>query len=310
MRILFEHLEFFWFFFVVPLIIILHFYTLKKVKAKALAFANFDAIARVTGKQVFTKNLVPLYLRVSAFVLIVLALASPIFEYVTSQASADYVLAIDSSSSMLANDYNPNRFMAAKEAAKSFVNLVPEGTKIGIVSFAGTSFVELGMQELKSEIIGAIDMISIKEVGGTDIGSSLISAANLLEQAKKAKVIILLTDGRSNVGIQPEDAVDYANKKNVVIHAIGIGTKEGGTFEGLDIVSTVDEETLQSIANSTSGRYYRAISQEEIAAAYQNIVQQGQYKRLLYATPYILALAFFLLFFEWFLVNTKFRLIP
>jgi len=310
MRILFENLGFFWFFFIVPAIIVLHFYTLKRVKARALTFANFDAIARVTGKQVFTKNLIPLYLRVAAFVFIVLALSSPILEYVTKQASADYVLAIDSSSSMLANDYNPNRLVAAKDAAKKFVELAPEGTYIGIISFAGTSFVESGIKDKKNQVIDAIDSLQMKEVGGTDIGSAIISAVNLLEDAKKTKSVILLTDGRSNVGIRPEDAIDYANEKNTVVHTIGIGTQEGGKFEGLEIISTVDEDTLKLVANSTFGLYYRAIGQEEIAQAYQSIINQGQYKRIVFLPPYLLSIAFLLLLTEWFLVNMRFRTIP
>jgi len=110
---------------------------------------------------------------------------------------------IDASGSMLADDYTPNRLEAAKKSAIEFVDSLNRGTKVGIISFAGTSFLLQSLTEDVFQVKEAINKISSIKAGGTAIGDSLVLAVNtfkISENLNKGKSIVLLTDGRNNVG--------------------------------------------------------------------------------------------------------------
>ena len=124
---------------VIPLIIFIHFFSLKHTRRKALKFANFEAMEKVTGTQILSKNLTMLYLRLFMVILFVLALSGVQFTYYGSITDRTHVLAIDSSTSMKATDIEPNRLEAAKIAASTFIDNLPQGSKAGIISFPSSS---------------------------------------------------------------------------------------------------------------------------------------------------------------------------
>jgi Ca-activated chloride channel family protein len=309
MEIVFSKPVYLWFLVSIFFLILLHFYSLKHTRKKALKFANFDAIARVTGEEVLSKNIFILFIRVCAIFFAVLALTGTTVWYVGQSSDSDFVLALDSSASMIADDFEPNRLEAAKQEAINFVDYVGSKTKIGLVVFSGVSFVEPGLIDDPVKVKELIKTVKIdRNYGGTNLGSAITNAVNLLLNDEKSRSIILLTDGRNNIG-NLDEAIDYARENHVVIYTIGIGTEEGGKFLG-EAVSKLDEESLELIAFNTGGRYFRANDKESLGNAYKEIANIGRNKISLNLTPLFMLLTLLLLFFEWMLVNTKYRILP
>ena len=295
----------------IPLLVIVHLISLKSTKRRALKFANFDAIARITGEEVLSKNITLLFIRIIILLLVVFAASGTVIWYKGISSDHDVVLAIDASQSMLADDYKPNRLEAAKNAALLFVDTIKGDIGIGVISFSGASLIETPVIHDKERVKDAIKNITVQGLGGTDIGQAMISSSNLLVTEKTPKVIILLTDGRSNVGTSPYEAINYLNKDDIMIYTIGIGTLEGGKFiEQTDIVSTLDEETMRNIANYTSASYYRAENEQALENAFTDIAGSNE-KNLNKNISFILMIiAFVFLLIEWLLVNTKYRVLP
>ena len=294
----------------VPFFVMMHFLILKHVKRRALKFANFEVIERATGGQVLNKNVVLLIIRLCALVLFTFSAAGTIFWYEGQTSDYDYVIALDASSSMLADDFSPNRMESAKSAAVEFVDKLPSQTKVGLVIFAGTSFVEQSMTTDHGLVKDKIIEVGIKPVGGTDLGEALVTASNMLLLEEKARSIILLTDGQSNVGTDPEYGAEYANENQITVFTIGIATLTGGKFSKLEAISKLDEDTLKLIASNTGGKYYRAENQEELQQAYNEIAASKEQKVSVNLQLPLLLAALFLLFVEWGLINTKYRTLP
>lgn len=309
MEVVFKNPQYLWFLISIILLIVIHFYTLKHQKRKALRFANFDAIARVTGEEILSRNISVLFIRASALFLITIALAGTTIWYQGQTSEANFVLAIDASTSMSATDFSPSRIEAAKDSAIKFVESVGTDTQVGIISFSGASFIEEDMTEDYKEVKDSIRSIQISSYGGTDLGEAIISATNLLLKDTKPRALVLLTDGRSNIGIPLEDAVSYANENKVTIHTIGVGTPEGGTFAG-EATSRLDEESLKTIALNTDGNYYKASDKKALEEAYDKIIKLNKQRVSFNTTPVAMLLALLILFVEWALISTKYKILP
>jgi len=294
----------------VPAILLVHFISLRKIKRKAILFANYEAMEKVFGKKILSKNYPLLAIRVLTLIFLVFALSGTVIVYEGYAGEADFALAIDASASMLAQDYQPNRVEAAKGAAQLFVDSIPAETKVGVLSFAGATFVQQELTDDYEKISNAITGVDIELAGGTAIGEAIVSSANMLMASEKNKVIILLTDGQNNVGISIDDALDYAKKFHVVINAIGIGTEEGGTVGNTSFVAGLDVETLELIAGQTGGEYYRAETKEELESTYEKIAYATKQKVSTDLSSYLMLIAVALLLIELILVNSKYRTIP
>ncbi|MBI2667673.1 VWA domain-containing protein [Candidatus Woesearchaeota archaeon] len=313
MAVVFSNPLYLWFLLSVPLLIILHFISLKSLKRKALTFANFDAISRVTGQSLFTKNITLLSIRILILICIIFAISGTTLIYTGRSSDFDFILAIDSSSSMSATDFQPNRLEAAKESAVGFVDSLSSEAKIGLVTFSGTAFVESSLIEELGRIKSLVKNMQLRQVGGTNLGEAITTSVNLLLQSQKSKVIILLTDGRSNVGIPIQQAIDYANKNTVLVYTIGVATEEGGfipELEGGDALLRLDEQSLSQIATSTGGKYFRAVDKESLTNAYQQISSSTIRRVSTDLSLFFMVIAFSLLFIEWLLSTTKFKILP
>jgi Ca-activated chloride channel family protein len=303
---------FLWLLLSIPFLIITHFYSLQYIKRRAMRFANFEALNRVSGGQSLSRNIPLLIIRLFTLFFIVCAVAGPSLWYLGQSSDSNFVLALDASGSMLADDFEPNRLEAAKSAANLFVDNIEAKVKIGIVSFSGIGYVEQFLTEDKSKIKLAIDNTQIKSVHGTAIGEALKASANILLDEEKARTLVLLTDGRENVAAREEldKIIEYVKYHNIVVHTIGVATEEGGKLPGVGAVSTIDEGMLIHVSNSTGGNYYRAKTPEELSDAYDAITKITETKvPVKLGMPFMLV-ALILLALEWALVNTKFRTIP
>ncbi|MBS3164083.1 VWA domain-containing protein [Candidatus Woesearchaeota archaeon] len=294
----------------VPFFIVLHFLILKRMRARALKFANFEALQRVTGMQTMNKNITMLVLRLWAFIFLILAASGMVLWYTGEAAEHDYILAIDTSSSMLADDFLPTRLSAARQAAGFFLDNLPARTRVGLVTFSGTALARQLLTTDMALLNDAVDEIEPSRSTGTDLGNAIITSANLLLGAEKPRAVILLTDGQDTVGLSLDDAVRYADQNQIVVHTIGIGTEEGGSFIRSGLVSQLDEESLQDIAQGTGGTYTQAQSQRDLEDAYLAIATTTRQDVPVPLRMPLLLAALLILFTEWGLLNTRFRTLP
>ncbi len=310
MKITFERPLYLTFLISVPFFVFLHFLILKHIRRRSLKFANFSLIAEATGKQVLNKNVVMLVLRLIALVLFILSVAGTTLWYQGNTTEFDYIVAIDTSSSMLADDFSPNRLTAAKDAAVDFIDNLPMQVSVGVISFAGTSFVEVHLTKDHGIAEDKIYEMEIKPVGGTDLGEAIVTSTNMLLASERARAIILITDGQSNTGTDPEFGAEYAVDNNVKVFTIGVGTEQGGSFSRIEAISKLDEETLILIADQTGGKYYKAETEQQLTNAYNEIsVTEKTMVSIRFQLGFMLT-ALFLLFLEWGLINTKYRTLP
>lgn len=229
------------------------------------------------------------------FVLVVGALARPQSgrEVVKqTQQGVDVMLAVDTSGSMLAEDFTPNRLEVAKQVLQDFVT-EQEGNRLGIVVFAGRSFTLLPLttdQNLVAESLGDItaDMVA---VDGTAIGDAIANALYRFNKDNtKSRVLILLTDGENNAGnVQPLIAAQFARQRNVKIYTIGMGKPGGAPIPFFDrqtgqrtyvrdrygnfFLTRINEEDLKAIAQATGGLYFKADNKQKLAEIYRRIAQ-------------------------------------
>lgn len=314
MEITFIYPYYLWFLVSIPILIVLHLVTVKFTKRRALLFANFEAIKRVgTGVihgRILSRNLLLLILRIFTLILLIFALAGTVVWHYGKSSDFDFVLAIDASGSMLADDFKPNRLGAAKNAAIKFVDAIVKNTHVGVISFSGTPFIKQRITKDLDKVKEAIKSINIEFASGTAIGDAIIAASNLLIDKERAKIIVLLTDGQSNVGTLVEEAIKYANDNHITIYTIGVATKSGGKFAEIKAISKLDETLLMNIAKLTGGEYYRAEDEKELDNAYKKIATTAKKKIPVKLTVPFLFIALSLILFEWFLINTKYRTIP
>jgi Ca-activated chloride channel family protein len=291
---------------IIPLLVLLHFFLIKVKRKDAVRFANFDAIAKIRGIDLYSKNLVVIGITIVISVLIIFSLAGLNIQREVTSSAQSYVIAVDVSQSMEAKDVLPSRIDAAKIAAGNFIDFSPPGTKIAIISFSGNSFIEQELTTDKSLAKSGLDRIVLSTIGGTDPAEAIISATNVLA-LEDGKAMILISDGRINVG-DIDNALQYAKKNNVIIHTIGVGTTEGGqTSFG---ISKIEEESLQSAAYSTGGKYFKVSSQEELSKSFQEVLEYKLKKVSFDMSKYMLSAVLVLLIIQYILINTKYRMMP
>lgn len=320
MELEFSNPEMIWFLLGLPVLVATHFLTLKLKKSVALKFSNFELLMKTTTPKrisqayagaLMGKDISILVLRFLTLTALIFSVAGTSIIYTGKTTDVDFVIAIDTSNSMNAQDLLPTRFLAAKDAAKKFIDAVPFLTQIGFVSFSTTTKVERELSDEKTKIKDSIDKLSTTISGGTDIGGMVIAAVNVLVKSDKHKSIIIFTDGQSNIGVPLMDALNFAKREGVTVHTIGVGTREGGTTESMPSAQfQLDEGMLMRIAQSTGGKYFRASDQESLKKAYESLsaIKVGTVKLRL--APYLLLVALILLFVEWGIVNIKYRTVP
>ena len=255
---------------------------------------------------------VQLILRLAVFVLLVIILARPQTQNSwknKTMEGIDIMLAMDVSTSMLAEDLKPNRMEAAKQVAADFIIGRPNDN-IGLSIFARTDIAQRGLIE-----------------DGTAIGMGLANAVSRLKDSKaKSKVVILLTDGSNNRGdLSPMTAAEIAKSFGIRVYTIGVGTNKvapypmtvAGGIQYVNIPVEIDTKTLSEIASATDGDFYRATNNRELQQIYKEIDKLEKSKlnvkkfskRYEAYQPYAI-LAALLLFLEMLLRITIFRKLP
>ncbi|MBX4196102.1 VWA domain-containing protein [Candidatus Pacearchaeota archaeon] len=294
------------FLFFIPVIILIHFISIKSKRKTALQFSNFDAIARIKGIDLYSKNIVILSCSISICLFLVLSIAGTIVQYDALTSSSSLVIAVDSSRSMEANDILPSRFEAAKTSLSSFIGSYPAGTRVGIVSFSGSTLIEQDITSNKDLLRQSLGNVQLSSIGGTDLYEAIVTAVNLL-RPEDYRAIILLSDGRFNVG-NIQEAIDYATKNSVLVHTIALGTETGGeTTYG---ISKVELDSLESISFLTGGKAFHAESAAVLAQSLDQIKNLKVRRVSLDASGYCALAALLIFIFEYLLFNTRYRVFP
>ena len=297
----------------------------------ALRFSALDTI-RETGVGISSwLPRVPSVLGAVGVVAVIVALARP-QTGVTSETlltqGIDIVMVMDVSSSMLAEDLEPNRLEAAKAVAADFVG-GRGNDRIALVAFAGQAFTQAPLTldySVVQSLLGELQVGIIED--GTAVGMGLGTAVKRLQASDvESKVVILLTDGRSNRGeIGPVTAAQMAQALGVRVYAIGVGTRGearvpvpdplGGT-RLMPMRVDIDEPTLREIAELTGGQYFRATDNESLSSIYEEIdqlerteIEVQNFTQYAERFPAILALGLILLLLEIGLSQTVLRRLP
>jgi Ca-activated chloride channel family protein len=237
------------------------------------------------------------------------ALARPVALVRTPQQQGVVILALDSSLSMRADDMQPNRFEAARAAARAFIEKRTAGIQIGIVAFAGNAAIVQLPTEERDELAFAINQLFLQR--GTAVGSGILSSLEAIalydsdEPPSSANppsspqavptlapvppgtyipaIVVLLTDGQNRNGPDPIEAAQVAAESGVRVYTVGIGSRDGGfmpggtggfgSFGGFGggRRHELDEETLRGIADATGGEYFYAANQTELEKIYTNL---------------------------------------
>ena len=234
-------------------------------------------------KEYLTHLLFVLQLGVIGCIIIILARPQTRDSWHTSTVEGtDIVLALDISTSMLARDFKPDRFEAAKDVAAKFVS-GRDGDNIGVVIFAAESFTAIPMTTDRSVIANYINDIKMGILqDGTAIGDGLATSINRIKDGKaKSKSIILLTDGSNNTGnVAPMTAAEIAKQMGIKVYTIGIGTNGTapypqenmfGRIEYVNLPVVIDEATLRNIAETTGGKYFRATGNNVLSEIFAEI---------------------------------------
>lgn len=305
-------------------------YKLRKSQASLqVSSAEAFEVPGASSWRVYLRH-VPFVLRMVAIAVLIVVLARPqstnSWQNSTTEG-IDIVMAIDISTSMLAEDLKPNRLEAAKDVAASFINGRPNDN-IGLVVFAAESFTQCPLTTDHGVLLNLFKDIQPGIIqDGTAIGVGLANAVSRIKDSQaKSKVIILLTDGVNNTGqVAPVTAAEIAKTFGIRVYTIGVGTQGEAPYpiptafgvQYQNIPVEIDEQILKQIASTTGGQYFRATDNASLKEIYSEIdqmektkisVQEFSKKQEEYKNWALLA--FVLLLVEVLLRNTVLRNIP
>jgi Ca-activated chloride channel family protein len=290
-----------WLLLPVPLLIFLYLHFDARQRARHSRLAGLHAVAAGTGSRL--RRILPPLLFLVGLAALIGAISRPQANVVLPSLHKDVILAIDISGSMRATDVKPNRLSAAQSAAKSFVENQPAHSRIGIVAIAGSASVVQSPTGKREDLMQAIDRLQLQR--GTALGAGIyIALATLLPDAginleqllntpswhvpqsargeaqekipvgsNRSAAIVLLTDGESNTGPDPQEAARLAAEHGVRIYTVGIGSPDGTIlgFSGWSMRVRLDDDALRKIAATTHGEYFAATSGQELKNIYEHL---------------------------------------
>ncbi len=299
------------------LVVILYLLSKKYARQRILRFGNFEILEKVAGKKLITSSLIPLFLRIIAVILTVLLISDLVIVDEGYVAKTDFVLAIDTSSSMLTPDYEPNRIEFVKKTASEFINRL-DNTQVGVITFSGKAHVKLKPTLDMQEVNRILQEIDFESPAGTAIGDAIVVSESIFDESERNRSIILITDGRNNIGRNITEALESINESNITIYPIGIGSKvETETpvpyeLAGLNATATkfpnIDENMLELLANSTNGKYFIIDDEDSFKNAFETGLDFTEVRRK--QDKKIVLLLCIILLIDWGLEITKFRVIP
>lgn len=263
----------------------------------ALRYASVSLVQQAVGTGPGIKRHIPATLYLLALTALIIGLARPEATIPTPSNTGTVILSIDVSGSMFAQDVEPNRMEATKEAARRFVDKQPDGVKIGVVSFSDFGALVAPPQENRAQALEAISRLRPQR--GTNIGAGLAVALDAIYEDQSdgepiitgeptptpvpqslrstpAASIVLVSDGQSNTGPDPLEVASEAVTAGIKIYTVGIGTPEGTILQiqGRNVFTRLDESTLIGMADLTGGRYFNAQDESDLREIYDDLSRE------------------------------------
>jgi Ca-activated chloride channel family protein len=242
-------------------------------------FSDVELLASVMPARPGWRRHVPAVLLVLTLAALTTGFARPTADVKVKRDKATVIVALDVSASMLATDVSPSRIQAAKTAATAFVHGLPSTFSVGLVSFSGTAALVTPPTTDKNAVTGAISALQLG--GGTAIGDAVgvaVKAAQAVQASgNKAPVrIVLLSDGGNTVGQPVSAGADQAVQAGMPVTTIAYGTPDGVVaVRGQLIPVPVDQPTLESLARTTGGQHYTALSESGLKSVYKSISKEA-----------------------------------
>ena len=252
----------------------------------SVAFPTLEIAAAAMGPGRRIRRHLPAAFFLLTFLAIITALARPVISMPVPSDRAAMVLAIDVSGSMLSQDVDPSRLEAAKAAAREFVGTLPHRLQVGLVTFAGYAVLAVPPTADHDRVLEAIDAITVRH--RTAIGDGLIEAVAALPGRVRPTpegalppmhpdppppgVVVLLSDGQNNAGVDPLAAADVARRERVTVYTVGIGVPLTPATRWI-WGGPLDEATLRDMAGRTGGEYYHPTSGKELRGIYKKLAR-------------------------------------
>jgi Ca-activated chloride channel family protein len=262
----------------VPLLIGLYLLAQRRRRRYVVSFTNVGLLSQVMGRGPGIRRHVPPLLFLLGLTVLLVGVARPMAVIPVPRDEGTVMMVMDSSGSMAAPDLEPNRMEAAKSAGRQLIDNVPDGVRLGLVTFSGAANLIAEPTDNHQTLVRAI--AGLRAEGGTAIGDGLsLAIDNVLAQQpdeneeQTPSLIILLSDGQSSSGIPPAEAAAQAKAAGIRVHTVGIGQRDAQTVVGGQS-AVLDEATLQMIASETGGQYFYAAESEELEDIYADLGAQ------------------------------------
>jgi Ca-activated chloride channel family protein len=246
-------------------------------------FSNVELLGSVAPRRPGWRRHLTFALLLIALTVLSLGVARPASAVKVPRENATVILDIDVSLSMEATDVLPSRIATAKQAAKSFVGLLPSRINLGLVSFGGQANLLVPPTRERDPVRRAISGLRLQE--STAIGEAIFTSLQAIQTFVRSTAaqgtkpaparIVLLSDGTNTVGRSIESAVAAAQKAHVQVSTIAFGTQNGTvTIQGISRQVPADDDALRQIAESTGGSFHTAHSEQELSSVYKDIGSQ------------------------------------
>jgi Ca-activated chloride channel family protein len=298
----------------VPIIIALYVLMQKRRRKYALRYASVALVSQAVGKGPGMRRHIPAALYITAIAAMIVGLARPTATVPIPQNTGTVILSLDVSGSMLAEDVKPDRMEATKNAVREFIKKQPKGVKIGVVAFSDFASLVAPPSTDRKQALDAVSRLQPQR--GTNIGSGLqiaLDSINELSDIGRSTSsqpgnptsnqlraptptplpkpaagatsgppasIVLLSDGQSNTGPDPVKIADEAASAGIKVYTIGIGTPEGTILQiqGRNVFTRLDEDTLKTVAQKTSARYFRATDESSLNQIYDELTRERRFE--------------------------------
>ncbi|HEY0296692.1 MAG TPA: VWA domain-containing protein [Bordetella sp.] len=287
--------EILWSLLLLPLLAAAYFWLLARRKRAALVYASLALPRAALGpRQRLRRHIPPLFFLL-ALATALLACARPSATVTLPSDTFTLILVMDVSRSMLATDIEPTRIAAAQQAARTFIEGLPNSARLGIVSFSSSATLVQPPTDDRRDMLDAIDRFQLQI--GTATGSGLLLALATLfpddginldglppDDTRPERppaepgsythgAVILLTDGRRTAGPDPLDAARLAAERGVRIYTVGFGTESAGPVSGdaWSYFMQLDAATLRTVAKITNADYFQASSANDLSQVYRNL---------------------------------------
>lgn len=266
-----------WVLLLLPALVILYLIALRLKKRHSMRFTNTGVLGRVVGGQRRWTRHVAVAMSLCSLVALGLAWAQPLGTEKERRERATVVMVLDTSLSMQAEDVDPDRLTAAKEAARNFIHGLPEGYNVALVALNGAPSVRMPPSTDRGALDRAIGALQLED--GTALGTGIEAALAAVELAPAGEgeepapaMVVMLSDGTNTDGPAPAAATAQAREAEIPIHTIAFGTQNGFVdLDGKRESVAPDTATLQSIADATGGRAVDADSADSLADAYEDL---------------------------------------